>query len=117
MASTKESPQPNQPPTTFQVVSPPASYPRSGDVFTEFTETGQTKTSTSFYGPMSKDYAISDADDLTSTIWSPCGAPIALNIDSAVLLRSSVAGASGQITDDSIDGKITFVTGVQWQKC
>ena len=86
-------------------------------VLTQMTETTQSKTSTAFYGPLSKDYAITDANDLTSTVWSPCGAPVALNIDSAVLLRSSVSGASGLITDDSIDGKVTFVTGVQWQKC
>lgn len=66
---------------------------------------------------MSQDYAIEDDNNLSSTVWSPCGAPVALNIDSAVLLKSSIASASGQITDDSIDGKITFVTGVQWQKC
>ncbi|KAH8591777.1 hypothetical protein B0O99DRAFT_519074, partial [Bisporella sp. PMI_857] len=80
-------------------------------------QSAQTQTSTTFYGPLSKDYAIQDDSTLTSVVWSPCGAPVALNIDSAVLLRSSVSGASGQITDDSIDGKITFITGVQWQKC
>jgi len=116
-ASTKESLQPNQPRTTSPVVSFPNTCPNSEDILTKYTETAQTKTSTTFYGPLSKDYAIADANDLTSTIWSPCGAPIALNIDSAVLVRSSVSGASGQMTDDSIDGKVTFVTGVQWQKC
>jgi len=80
-------------------------------------ETAQSTTSTAFYGPVSKDYEIESDISLTSVVWSPCGAPISLNIDSAVLLRSGVTSATGQITDDSIDGKITFVVGVQWQKC
>lgn len=52
-----------------------------------------------------------------SVIWSPCGSPVALNIDSQVRLQTSSTTASGQITDDSEDGKITFVVGVQWQQC
>lgn len=80
-------------------------------------ETSQSTAATSFYGPISKDYEVQTDIDLTSVVWSPCGAPVALNIDSALLLRSSVASASGLITDDSIDGKVTFIVGVQWQKC
>jgi len=80
-------------------------------------ETSQTTTSTSFKGPLSQDYEVEDDVSLTSVVWSPCGAPVALNIDSAVLLTSSVSSASGEVTDDSIDGKITFIAGVQWQTC
>jgi len=80
-------------------------------------ETSQTTTSTYFKGPLSQDYEVEDDVSLTSVVWSPCGAPVALNIDSAVLLTSGVSSASGQITDDSIDGKITFIAGVQWQTC
>lgn len=77
----------------------------------------QVSTSTTFKGPTSGDYEISDTIPFTSTIFSPCGAALPLNINSQVRLTSSIAGATGLMTDDSIDGKITFVVGVQWQKC
>jgi len=80
-------------------------------------QTSQSTTSASFSGPVSKDYEIESDLTLSSVVWSPCGSPVALNVDSAVLLRSSASSATGQITDDSIDGKITFVVDLQWQKC
>ncbi|KAG9237230.1 hypothetical protein BJ875DRAFT_173293 [Amylocarpus encephaloides] len=80
-------------------------------------QTGQTTTSTSFKGPIDGNYEAVDNVALTSTVWSPCGANQALNINSQVRLTAANAAARGQITDDSIDGKITFVVGVQWQKC
>jgi len=80
-------------------------------------ETSQSTASTSFTGPVSRDYEIVMDRDLTSVVWSPCGTQAPLNINSAVLLQSSISSAQGFITDDSIDGKITFVVGIQWQKC
>jgi len=80
-------------------------------------QTAQSTTSTSFKGPIDGDYEVDDDVNLTSTIWSPCGAEAALNLNSQLRLSSSNSAASGQITDDSIDGKITFVVGVQWQTC
>lgn len=77
----------------------------------------QVSTSTTFTGPTSGDYEISDSIPFTSTIFSPCGAALPLNINSQVRLTSTVSTATGILTDDSIDGKITFVVGVQWQKC
>jgi len=77
----------------------------------------QASTSTTFKGPSSGDYEVTDAIPFTSTIWSPCGAALPLNINSQVRLTETVAGASGLLTQDSIDGKVTFVVGVQWQKC
>lgn len=77
----------------------------------------QVSTSTTFTGPTSGDYEISDSIPFTSTIFSPCGAALPLNINSQVRLTSSVTTATGILTDDSIDGKITFVVGVQWQQC
>lgn len=77
----------------------------------------QVTTSTTFKGPTSGDYEISDNIPFTSTIFSPCGAALPLNINSQVRLTSTVSTATGILTDDSIDGKITFKVGVQWQKC
>jgi len=77
----------------------------------------QVSTSTTFNGPTDGDYEISDTIPFTSTIFSPCGAALPLNINSQVRLTSTVTTATGILTDDSIDGKITFEVGVQWQKC
>lgn len=80
-------------------------------------ETAQVSTQTSFTGPISTDYELSDSIPFSSVIWSPCGSALPMNINSQVRLTSTKATGTGQITDDSIDGKITFVVGVQWQKC
>lgn len=89
---------------------------RSADLLLNLAST-QVTTSTTFKGPTSGDYEISDNIPFTSTIFSPCGAALPLNINSQVRLTSTVSTATGILTDDSIDGKITFKVGVQWQKC
>jgi len=77
----------------------------------------QATTTSTFKGPMSGDYLISDKIPFTSTIWSPCGAALPLNVNSQVRLTSTNTKSSGLMTQDSIDGKVTFVVGVQWQAC
>jgi hypothetical protein len=77
----------------------------------------QASTSTTFVGPTEGDYEVTDAIPFTSTIWSPCGAALPLNINSQVRLTSKNSSSSGVLTEDSVDGKVTFVVGVQWQKC
>jgi len=79
--------------------------------------TEQASTETRFTGPVSKDYLIHDEIPFTSTVWAPCGQPQALNINSQILLQSSKSGASGLLTTDSIDGKVTFILGLQWAVC
>jgi len=74
----------------------------------------QASTSTTFKGPTDGDYSVTDAIPFTSTIWSPCGAALPLNINTQVRLTGTDAS---QLTQDSADGKVTFVVGVQWQKC
>lgn len=80
-------------------------------------QTAQTTTGTNFVGPKSTDYEIVDTLPLTSVVWSPCGALVPLNINSELRLNTTSKTAGGYITDDSLDGKITFVVGVQWQTC
>jgi len=88
-----------------------------GSVYYFSGETAQTSTSTTFNGPLSRDYEVVDNITLSSVVWSPCGEAVPLNIDSSVLLTTSSTTATGQITDDSEDGKITFIVGIQWQTC
>jgi hypothetical protein len=66
---------------------------------------------------MDGDYLITDAIPFSSVVWSPCGASLPLNINSQVRLMSTSPTASGQITDDSIDGHIDFIIGLMWQTC
>jgi len=77
----------------------------------------QASSQTNFVGPTSGDYEVTDSVPFSSTVWSPCGAALPLNINSQVRLTSNTATASGQLTDDSVDGKIQYVVGVQWQAC
>ncbi|KAF2221196.1 hypothetical protein BDZ85DRAFT_266442 [Elsinoe ampelina] len=77
----------------------------------------QTSTQTDFYGPMSKDYLIHDEAEVTSTIWSPCGAQGLLNINSQVRLTSTDSKAKGVLTTDSIDTKFTQKIYYKWRKC
>ena len=80
-------------------------------------QTQQTSTETSLVGPMSKDYLIHDEAESTSVIWSPCGGEGLLNINSQVRLTSTVSGANGILTTDSIDTKFTQKLYVAWRTC
>jgi len=81
-------------------------------------EVQQASTQAIFNGPISKDYLIHDEIPFTSTVWAPCGVVQALNINSQVRLdNGGKRDLIGQITTDSIDGKVTFVVGLQWQAC
>jgi len=77
----------------------------------------QAATSSTFKGPTDGDYEIADQVPFSTTIWSPCGAALPLNINSQVRLSSTVSTATGLLTEDSVDGKVTFQVGVQWQTC
>ena len=60
------------------------------------------------------DYQVTTNLDIISQIYSSCGSDLALNINNEISLTGS---GEGEITEDTVDGKITFVAGVQWQKC
>ncbi|RDL35898.1 Uncharacterized protein BP5553_06510 [Venustampulla echinocandica] len=80
-------------------------------------QSAQVSTKSSFKGPFSNNYNIADNVPMASTVWSPCGADLPINIKSQISLASTKTTAKGLMTDDSIDGKITWVTGVSWRKC
>jgi len=69
-----------------------------------------------FTGPYTQDYATPEEIPFASVVWAPCGQALPLNINTQVRL-SGGNGASGLLTQDSLDGKITFVVGIQWRKC
>ncbi|CZR68010.1 uncharacterized protein PAC_17909 [Phialocephala subalpina] len=77
----------------------------------------QVTTSTTFHGPVNENYVINSAVAFTSLVWSPCGAHWPLNLGTQVTLTSTNSSQSGLMTDDTIDGSIKYITGIQWQRC
>jgi hypothetical protein len=71
-----------------------------------------------FYGPEFEPYTAVSNVGFTSLVWSPCGANWPLNVQTAVAVVSDNATAhSGFIENDSADGNIKFVAGIQWRRC
>ena len=66
---------------------------------------------------MDADYLVHDQAISTSTIWSPCGANGALNINSQVRVIGSSSNLNGLMTTDSVDTKFTQVVYFNWQTC
>ncbi|KAM5443274.1 hypothetical protein MferCBS31731_001595 [Microsporum ferrugineum] len=80
-------------------------------------QTEQTSTSTTWNGPLDKDYILHDEANQTSTVWSPCGANGALNINSQVRLTATDRNARGILTNDSVDTSFKQIVHVRWQQC
>jgi len=78
-------------------------------------EEQQFSSQASFRGPVDKDYVI--ADDIAMQSWSPCGESRSLNINSQVRLMTQFQGTSGQMTQDSEDGKVKQILNFQWRRC
>jgi len=78
----------------------------------------QASTQTHFSGPSNKDYLITDSIPFSSQVWAPCGQEGALNINTQSRVDNSRApNAQGQLTTDSIDGKVTLKFGLAWRNC
>jgi len=68
-----------------------------------------------FPGPDNENYVKTGSVGIQSLVWSPCGSSsAALNINSEVRLTGK---GNGQITEDSLDGQMQYVVGIQWKKC
>lgn len=92
----------------------------SGQLKSTYYFSGQSQQSSSqatFTGPLTGDYKKSDNVDQASTVWSPCGAEGALNVNTQVRLTSTNKKNTGLLTTDSIDAKFTQVLHFQWQTC
>ncbi|KAH6665553.1 hypothetical protein B0J14DRAFT_457786, partial [Halenospora varia] len=72
-------------------------------------QSAQCSTTSNFKGPTAKNYAIEDNVAVTSTVWSPCGANLPINIKSQIALTTSSSTAKGLLTTDSADGTVTWV--------
>jgi len=80
-------------------------------------EVAQVSANCNFVGPVSKDYLVHDEIPLTSVVWSSCNVVRPVNANTQVRIVGGKPGTSGQITTDSIDGKVTHILGFQWMKC
>jgi len=80
-------------------------------------EVAQVSADCNFSGPVSKDYLVHDQIPLMSLVWSNCNAVRPMNINSQVRINGGRPGSSGQITTDSLDGKIRHILGFQWKRC
>ncbi|KAL9096063.1 MAG: hypothetical protein Q9165_001585 [Trypethelium subeluteriae] len=80
-------------------------------------QTAQVSTQSNFVGPMDGDYLVHDQAQSISTIWSPCGANGALNINSQVRVAGSKSTLNGLMTTDSVDTKFTQIVYFNWQTC
>jgi hypothetical protein len=63
-----------------------------------------------YNGPVQGEYTYKETVPASSQIWSPCGAPLPLNINNGVALRKPGGG------DAYFNGK-TVVTGIVWRNC
>jgi hypothetical protein len=75
----------------------------------------QVNSSTSFTGPVAKDYLNRDSLEFGTFAWSPCGAVAPVNINAQV--RLSGGTSSAQITTDSVDGKVQHIYGLRFRPC
>ena len=80
----------------------------------------QATSSLEFDGPVTGDYHTNKDVDLLSVVWAPCGQVLPININSQVRVSKNsgtTATGEGQLTQDSADGKVTWVAGISWKKC
>ncbi|KAL7752312.1 hypothetical protein RI367_002358 [Sorochytrium milnesiophthora] len=78
----------------------------------------QTSIQSPFKGPINQDYTFRDAVPLASVVWSACGETDNLNINTRIQVnQNGKHNAEGFLENDSIDGKLTQVLTIQWQRC
>jgi hypothetical protein len=69
----------------------------------------------SYAGPVSRTYLIRDTLPFSTVAWSSCATARPLNITTELQLKGGTD--PGQITTDSIDGRLNFVLGLRWKPC
>jgi hypothetical protein len=71
-----------------------------------------------FHGPDLNSYDVDSAVGFASLVWSECGANWPLNIEASVTVASNNPSEhAGFIENDSADGSIKFIAGIQWRGC
>jgi hypothetical protein len=79
-------------------------------------ELDQTTSSQSFSGEMDQDYVSVDVFPVVA--WAPCNANRNLEINAEVRVNNRAnRQGQGELTIDSINGKVEQIYGVQWARC
>jgi hypothetical protein len=72
-------------------------------------------TDSSFTGPVAKDYLIRDTLPFSTVVWSSCDKVRPLTVTTQLSLKGGTE--PGQISNDSVDGKVKFVLALHWKPC
>jgi hypothetical protein len=67
-------------------------------------------------GPATGDYLFGDTLGLEATVWSPCGARRALNINTSLFVRA-FGERQALMTTDSVDGEVETKFLLRWRRC
>lgn len=78
--------------------------------------TNQVTLSSLIRGGYDNDYQINDDIAITNSVWSPCGANRALNINTSIRVGGS-SRKSAYMTVDSIDGEMKHIYNIRWRRC
>jgi hypothetical protein len=70
---------------------------------------------TTYAGPVSKSYLIRDTLPFSTVVWSSCDVVRPLTMTTQLSLKGGTE--PGQISNDSVDGKVKFVLALQWKQC
>ena len=71
----------------------------------------------SFVGPLASDYETSDRLIASALVWSPCGAPTILRVNTSMTQYGSPRGEEGISTVDSADISSGLVYHLQFRRC
>lgn len=74
----------------------------------------QTKT---FYGPTSREYALTDNLAAEAVVWTPCGADTNLRVNTSMLVTTNPQRDPALATVDSADVTAGIVYHIQWKRC
>jgi hypothetical protein len=73
---------------------------------------------TKIKGEKDDDYHLRDLVGLSALVWAPCGARRALNINTQIQVDNSAnKRAAGLMTVDSVDGQLTQIFHLKWERC
>jgi hypothetical protein len=64
---------------------------------------------------VSKSYLIRDTLPFSTVVWSSCDVVRPLTMTTQLSLKGGTE--PGQISNDSVDGKVKFVLALQWKQC
>lgn len=87
------------------------------DVEYFFAGTQGVRTSHGFTGEMDDNYFVQDRLGAAAVVWSPCGMPVNLRVNSSMRVKTNTRGEQAMATVDSMDVSSGIVYLIQWRTC